>query len=140
MSLRNGNRFVSDGYASLFAYRQVTHQRSMCQSGRMYTVYGVFYTRGSILHLLDFNILPDDPALALFYFFVLWLLGLGLGMIFCVMVATFRESEQFVSISMLPMLIISGAIIPVQVFPHAVQQWLWWNPVLHGVELTRLAF
>lgn len=133
---------VVNANAALFAYRQVQPIDTVVVRAFLEGCiqFVVFFILVIVLHLLDFNILPDDAVLALFYLFMLWLLGLGLGMVFCVMVSTFRESEQFVSISMLPMMIISGAMIPVQVFPHAIQQWLWWNPVLHGVELVRVAF
>lgn len=133
---------VVNANAALFAYRQVQPIDTVAVRAFLEGCiqFVVFFILVIVLHLLDFNILPDNTVLALFYLFMLWLLGLGLGMVFCVMVSTFRESEEFVSISMLPMLVISGAMIPVQVFPHAVQQWLWWNPVLHAVELVRGAF
>jgi capsular polysaccharide transport system permease protein len=41
---------------------------------------------------------------------------------------------------MLPLLIISGVILPLNNLPHWVQEYLLWNPIVHGLEGLRLSF
>jgi capsular polysaccharide transport system permease protein len=41
---------------------------------------------------------------------------------------------------MMPLFFISGVIYPISSIPYPYQEWLMWNPIVHGVEGVRLGF
>jgi capsular polysaccharide transport system permease protein len=93
-----------------------------------------------MLALLGFNMSPENLLLALFAWFSLWLLGLGSGMVLSVVVTVVPDISKITNVMTLPLMILSGAFIPVQYMPYAVQQILLYNPVLHTVETIRLGY
>lgn len=133
---------VVNANAALFAYRQVHPiDTVIVRAGLELCIKVVlFFVMVFGLHLLDYNILPAEPLQVSLILFLLWWLALGFGMVVCVLVSTFQESEKFVRLFMMPLYFLSGVILPVHYLPQSVQQWLWWNPILHAVELSRVAF
>ncbi|MDX5298418.1 MAG: ABC transporter permease, partial [Gammaproteobacteria bacterium] len=89
---------------------------------------------------LGFPILPADPLMAIHLWLAIWLMGAGFGLMASVGATLVEEIARIVSILMFPLYFLSGVIVPVTFLPHAVQEWLLLNPMLHGVELFRLAF
>lgn len=87
-----------------------------------------------------FDLMPDNILLILLSLFGLWLLGLGYGLISSVMMRLVPDSGFILQIIMLPLMIISGVIIPVTSIPEPYRSYLMFNPILHGVEVLRLAF
>jgi len=90
--------------------------------------------------LLGHPMLPAAPLEAAHVWLSVWLLGVGCGLVVSAGGALISELGRFVRMAMLPMFMLSGAIIPVQMLPHAVQQKMLYNPVLHGLESLRLCF
>jgi capsular polysaccharide transport system permease protein len=41
---------------------------------------------------------------------------------------------------MMPLYFLSGVIMPIKMIPHPYCDWLLVNPLVHGLELTRLGF
>ncbi len=126
----------------LFAYRQVHPVdpviiRNVLE-GLLKTVVFVLLVAGA--EFLGYRVLPGDPLGALAAWLSLWLLGLGGGLIVSVGSTLLDEVDLAVRLSMLPMFLLSGVILPLHFLPHSVQQYLLLNPVLHGVESVRLAF
>ncbi|MCP5279535.1 MAG: ABC transporter permease [Thiobacillus sp.] len=81
-----------------------------------------------------------DPLTIILVFFVLALGGLGLGMIFSVVVYYLPESKTILRMIFMPLYLLSGIIFPVHMIPVEYQGYLLWNPVLHAIELNRMAF
>lgn len=83
--------------------------------------------------VLDIATIAEAVALAAF-------LGLGVGMINCVLFGLFEVWTQVWSIVSRPMFLISGVFFTYESLPDNVQGILWYNPVLHISGLMRRGF
>lgn len=131
-----------DANKALFAYRQVAPVdpvlvRNVVE-GILKTVVLFILIAGA--SLLGHDILPSDPLMAMLAWLSLWLLGMGVGLVVSVLVSLVAEIGILVRMMMLPMLILSGVIFPLQNLPHHIQEYVLYNPVVHGLEVLRLAF
>jgi len=126
----------------LFAYRQVAPVDPVLVraflEGMLQTVVFAILIAGCAL--LGFQIIPADPLGVMFVWLGIWLLGAGGGLVVSSSVALVAEVGRVVRIIMLPLFMLSGAIVPLQMLPHGVQEALLYNPVLHGIESIRLCF
>ncbi len=126
----------------LFSYRQVIPidpvlVRCFVEGSLKSFIFLLFVVAGL---LLQENMIPDYPLMAIWCWLSLWTLGIGAGLTFSALSALVPEVGRVVQIVSLPLLIISGAIMPVQAIPHELQFYLLLNPILHGVESFRLAY
>jgi len=126
----------------LFAYRQVKPVdtvivRVLVEATVHACVIGLFIM---ILALLGFDMHPANLLLAFFAWFSLWLTGLVSGMVLSVVVTAEPDLSKIVNVMTLPLMILSGAFLPVQFMPYEVQQILLYNPVLHAIETLRLGY
>jgi len=83
--------------------------------------------------VLDFVPMVEAVALAA-------VLGLGVGMINCVLFGLFSIWMQIWSILMRPLLIVSGILFLYESMPPALQNILWYNPLMHITGLMRSGF
>ena len=90
--------------------------------------------------LLQIDLIPSDPLRAIICWLSLWTLGIGFGLCLSALSTLISEIGRIVQIISLPLLIISGAVMPLQVVPFELQHYLLLNPIVHGVESLRLAF
>lgn len=90
--------------------------------------------------LLDVDLIAVDPLYALFCWFSLWCLGFGSALTASAASEMVPEIAHILRIAMLPLLIISGAILPLNYLPFSLQEYLLWNPIVHGLECLRIAF
>lgn len=90
--------------------------------------------------MLGWHMTPDDALMAVFAWISLWSLGLGLGLVASVVGTLIPEISKVIRILSLPLLILSGVIFPLHRFPHWLLEYLMLNPIVHGLELFRLAF
>lgn len=90
--------------------------------------------------LLGIHLMPAHPLVALYHWFALWCLGIGAALTLSAVTELIPDIKPVVKISMLPLLIISGVIIPLNYLPHWLQEYLLWNPIVHGLEGLRLSF
>ncbi len=67
-------------------------------------------------------------------------LGLGVGMMNCLLIGLFPVWKIIWGILTRPMLIASGVLFIYEDLPPFVQDILWWNPVLHATGLVRQGF
>jgi len=127
---------------ALFTYRQVKPVdpvlvRCMLEG----TIRGfVFVLFILCAQLLDINIIPHYIIKALSIWLLIWLLATGFGLTFSALSALVPEIGRIVKLTSLPLLIISGVMVPIQLIPESAQNILLFNPILHGLELLRLAF
>lgn len=72
-------------------------------------------------------------------YLITWLMGCGLGLIFAVSAAYFKEVEKIVKVASAPLMIISCVLLPLSSLPTYAQQYLLLNPLVHTIELSRHA-
>lgn len=127
---------------ALFAYRQVkTVDPVLARNtleGILKTIVLLILVLGA--SLLGYEILPDNPLQAMFAWATFWLLGLGAGLVVSVGATLIPEVGIVVRLINMPLFLLSGVIFPVYIFPHEIQQYLLYNPILHVVEYLRLGF
>ncbi|BBB30260.1 ABC transporter permease [Neptunomonas japonica] len=127
---------------ALFAYRQVKPIDPVlirCYlEGMLKSL--VFLMFILVCSLIGIDLVPDDPLNALFIWAAIWLLGVGVGLTISVLDSLIPEVGKIIRILSLPLMIISGAMIPLNYLPHNLQQILLLNPIVHGIESLRLAF
>jgi capsular polysaccharide transport system permease protein len=126
----------------LFAYRQVKPidpvlVRCYLEGLLKSFIFILFIIAGT---LLDVNLIPAQPLQALFAWFSLWCLGLGAGLIFSALASLVPEVGKVLRIISMPLLIISGVILPLNFLPHDMLVYVMWNPIVHGLETLRSAF
>lgn len=137
-AIQRGMNAIKSNQA-LFAYRQIKPVdtllvRSVIE-GLLKTIVLLILLIVAILAGIDS--MPDDILGVFFIWVLLWLLGLGLALIVSVAVHMIPDLEHLVKMMMLPLLLISGVIFPVQNLPHQILEYLLYNPILHGLELLR---
>ncbi len=66
--------------------------------------------------------------------------GLGVGLINCLLTGYFPTWDRIWNILSRPLVLLSGVLFIYDSMPAAVQDILWWNPVLHGVSMVRSGF
>lgn len=74
-----------------------------------------------------------------FCYFLTWITGCGIGLIFGVAAAHFSEVEKVVVVLQRPLLFVSAVLFPLSALPLYVQKILLFNPLVHTVELSRNA-
>lgn len=84
---------------------------------------------------VDFSLTQLHILLACFI--ITWVAGCGLGLIFGVGAAHFREVEKIVPILQRPLLFISAILIPFSTLPGAARAVLAYNPLVHTIEISR---
>ena len=126
----------------LFAYRQVKPidpvlVRCYLEGLLKTFIFSLFIIVGT---LLSVNLVPAAPLEALFIWFSLWCLGLGAGLIFSAFAGLVPEVGIVLRIISMPLLIISGVILPLNFIPYDYLAYVMWNPIVHGLESLRAAF
>ena len=67
-------------------------------------------------------------------------LGIGIGCLNAYLFAIFPTYKLVWSIVTQPLFLVSCVIFPYSAIPRPFDQWLWWNPLVHVVELSRSGF
>lgn len=68
------------------------------------------------------------------------LIGLGVGMVNCLLIGLFPVWKTIWKILSRPLFIASGVVFIYEDMPSGVQDILWWNPLLHASGLMRKGF
>ena len=90
--------------------------------------------------LLDLDLFPDHFYSAVFIWISLWMLGVGTGLALGAASRLIPEIGIIARITTLPLLLISGALLPLHMLPEEILKFLMLNPLVHGLELLRAAF
>lgn len=126
----------------LFSYRQVLPVDPVIArclvEGMIKTFILIIFIAGGVLFEVD--LYPDDPLIAILDWFSLWLLGFGAGLVFSVVSCLVPEIGIIIRISLLPLMLISGVILPLNFLPHSVLEVVLYLPIVHGLENLRLSF
>ncbi|HDZ49564.1 hypothetical protein LCGC14_0030130 [marine sediment metagenome] len=131
-----------EGNKALFAYRQVQPVdpvlvRNFLEGMLRSLVFLIFIGGGLMLGL---ELYPDNAIRAMWAWLSLWALGLGLGLVTSVASALVPEVGKIIRMISLPLLIVSGVILPLNSLPHWLLEYLMLNPIPHGLETLRLGF
>ena len=126
----------------LFAYRQVlpidTVLIRIALEGLLRSfVFLIFIAGGSMLGL---DLYADLPMFAMWAWLSLWALGAGVGLTISAAAALVSEIGRVVRMLSLPLMLLSGAIIPMSLKPYHIQQLMLYNPIAHALEFLRLGF
>lgn len=139
--IQRGMNAIASNQA-LFAYRQIKPVDPLlvrtAMEGMLKTIVLLILLGVALLNGIDAS--PDDVVGVFFLWVSLWLLGLGCALIVSVAVRLIPDLQHFVKMMMLPLLLMSGVIIPLNNLPHSLLESLLYNPILHGLELLRAHF
>jgi capsular polysaccharide transport system permease protein len=126
----------------LLAYRQVKPVDTVIVRAMLEGVINLFVAiaLAALAALLGHDVLPRDPWVLAQACCLLWLLGVGVGLVLSVGGTLVPEIEKITGFVFLPLYFASGVMFSPAMFPPAVQAWLLYNPILHGIELGRSAF
>jgi capsular polysaccharide transport system permease protein len=154
--------FLLTGLLPFFMFRSCFEKTSNCISGNQSLL--VF----SQIHILDFAlarcILEITIYISAFFIFLMFLyffeyeftlyalpkiltgflitfiLGLGMGLLYLPFKGKFKIIEAVVPLFMRAIYILSGAIFPLERFPHQVLVYLEYNPLFHIINYIRTGF
>jgi capsular polysaccharide transport system permease protein len=128
--------------SALFAYRQVKPVDTVIVraglEGFLGLIVALIMLAGAAL--LGFEVVPHHPLEVLIAFAGLWVVGLGLGLVLSVVGELVPEVGNVLRLLFLPLYFLSGIMFPVEFVPQPYREWLFYNPILHGVELLRGGF
>lgn len=127
---------------ALFAYRQVHPIDGVLVrnvlDGLIRTVIFLLFMVGGLMLGTDFR--PDNGFQAIGGWLSLWLFGLGLGLVTSVLGTLVPEVSKIIRMLNMPLLILSGVIMPLNQLPHYLLEYLMFNPIVHGLEYIRHGF
>ncbi|SFG19405.1 ABC transporter permease [Neptunomonas qingdaonensis] len=131
-----------DANKGLFAYRQVKPidpvlVRCYLEGILKTFIFSLFIFTGL---LVDLDLLPRDALKAIFYWVLLWCLGLGIGLVLSAVSALVPEVGRIVRMISMPLMLVSGVILPLNFLSYKAQSYMLWNPIVHGIELLRTSF
>jgi len=131
-----------DANRALFAYRQIKPMDTFI-ARTLLDAFLAFAVAALILigmAWVGLDVPFRDPFAVISLMMILVLMGLGLGMILCVLTHYLPEAKTLVRLIFLPLYLLSGIIFPITMIPHEYLHLLLWNPLLHAIELIREAF
>lgn len=125
----------------LLSYRQVFLMDVFIAKAMAYVVIQavVFAIVLTGLALLGYDVLPPRPVELAAVQVLAILVAFGLGLILAAVASLIPDTRPVIMVMFMPLYLASGVIIPVTRFSDEIVQWLALNPVLHVVELSRVA-
>lgn len=145
MTFRRTLSQVQNGVNSnraLFAYRQVRPAdvvlvRAVVEGVSMLLISSAVFFVGAMMGWMSW---PASGWAVLEAFTLAWLCGLGLGLVFGVLVKLVPETERIINFITMPLMMISGVIFPLSMVQPPYLNWLLLNPIAHAIEAARLGF
>ncbi|MFT6084503.1 MAG: capsular polysaccharide transport system permease protein [Alphaproteobacteria bacterium] len=92
------------------------------------------------LYFFEFDVHIFSLVRIIWGILVLWILGMGLGLIYLPFNGKFKIIDTFVNLALRILYFISGALFPIDAAPSWALDYLQYNPVLHAVEYIRTGF
>lgn len=127
---------------SLFSYRQVKPSDPVFVrcfiEGTLNSFVFLLFILASLL--LEFSLIPYNPIGALLVWVSMWLLGFGGALIVSASSILIPETKKIMPVIMMPLLLISGVIFPLNFLPAEMLHYLLYNPLVHGIEIIRSYF
>lgn len=135
---------IVDGVNSgqgLLSYRQVLLldvfiAKALSHSVVQAVVFALVFTG---LAVFGYDVLPPYPVELAGVLLLSVLLAFGLGLVFAAITSLVPDARPVVHVMFMPLYFASGILFPVTRFSEEWQRWLAVNPVLHLVEMSRMA-
>jgi capsular polysaccharide transport system permease protein len=126
---------------ALFAFRQVQPISAVLAGALFELLSKVFVVIGIIImmYFMGMDLHVANPLLLLACFFLLWIFAVSLGLLFGIAELFVIEVGKVRQLVERPMFFISGVFFSLQDIPREYWHFLDWNPILHGIELSRFA-
>jgi capsular polysaccharide transport system permease protein len=126
---------------ALFAFRQVQPISAVLAGALFQLLSKVFVVIGIIImmYFMGMELHLANPLLLLACFLLLWVLSVSLGLLFGIIELFVIEVGKVRQLLERPMFFISGVFFSLQDIPREYWHFLDWNPILHGIELSRFA-
>jgi capsular polysaccharide transport system permease protein len=126
---------------ALFAFRQVQPISAVLAGALFQLLSKVFVVIGIIImmYFMGMELHLANPLLLLACFLLLWVLSVSLGLLFGIVELFVIEVGKVRQLLERPMFFISGVFFSLQDIPREYWHFLDWNPILHGIELSRFA-
>lgn len=131
-----------DANQALFIYRQVQPAdvalvRAVFEAVSMLVIAVAMLALGALVGWVAW---PAQWLLVLQAFGLVWLCGWGLGMVFCVWIKLVPDTARVVNFLLMPLMMVSGVMVPLSMVSEPYLGWLLLNPVAHAIELARSGF
>ncbi|BDB27093.1 ABC transporter permease [Cupriavidus sp. P-10] len=127
---------------ALFAYRQVQPVDTVLVRASLEVVVNIIV--GAVLlaalAMFDIDIWPSDPLFVIWAAFLLWVFGLGLGLIFSVIGKLSSEGGKLIRLTFMPLYFLSAVMYPVSSLPRGMREAVLVNPIVHGLEAMRTGY
>lgn len=141
MIMRSATRALGavDANKGLFIYRAVRPidtviARSLLEASLYFNLYLLFmFFLWWWGEPISFAYIP----MILLTWFTLFVFGLGVSFIFLVLGSFSKELSKFVGSFNMVFYLLSGIMYSINALPQEYQQYLLWNPIVHGVEIIR---
>lgn len=127
----------------LFNYRQVRPLDTLAARAILDLVIDLLVLVASMLVLARLGfwpLIPAHPGLYLVVWALFFLMGLGMGMLLAALIGPMPRLGFFMQFITMPLFILSGIIFSIRQLPSSMVEWLLINPLLHLVELARVAY
>lgn len=127
----------------LFGFKQVKPMDAFVARTLLYVAMevAIFLMTALLLARMGYGPLIPRDILAFMGVLILFVLqGLSLGIMFAVLLDLAPRLDLVTSVLTMPLMVISGVIFRLNDLPPEVIQWLLYNPLLHLVEMSRLAY
>jgi capsular polysaccharide transport system permease protein len=126
---------------ALFAFRQVQPISAVLAGALFEILVKIFVVIGIIIlmYFMGIELHISNPLLFLACFLLLWIFAVALGLLFGIAELFVTEVGKVRQLVERPMFFISGTFFSLQDIPREYWHFLYWNPVLHAIELTRYA-
>jgi capsular polysaccharide transport system permease protein len=125
----------------LLSYRQVHLMDVFIAKAMSYAVIQavVFALVLSGMSLFGFDVLPPRPVEFAGVLILTIALAFGLGLVLAAIASLVPDARSIISVMFMPLYLVSGVLFPITRFPDDMVRWMAINPVLHLVELSRVA-
>jgi capsular polysaccharide transport system permease protein len=99
---------------------------------------GVLLFTAIVLH--NDLVVALDPAAIFNGFLLMGLVGLGFGTLNCALFGFWPTWRHLWNVLTKPLFLMSGIFYTFDSLPPLAQEWLWYNPLVHGIGLMRSGF
>jgi len=127
----------------LFGFKQVKPMDAYIARAGLYVVLeiAIFLMSGLVLARMGYGpMIPADILAFMGVIGVFVLFGVSMGIVFSVLLDVAPRLDTITQVLTMPLMIVSGVIFKLDQLPPEVIQMLLYNPLLHLVELSRVAY
>lgn len=126
----------------LMGYRQVRPVDTVLVRAALEGVINVFVAIILVVlaGLAGLSPIPSDPIQLVRCYLLIWIFGAGFGLVVSASSVLIPEIEKVVRIVSIPLYFASAVLYSLANLPPLAQEWLLYNPLVHGLELARAGY